>query len=117
VAGWLDESTPDARVRALVFAADHQRLDLIDQLIAAGSPVDAVDPEFGGHALRTAAANGRPASVRRLLDHGADPNLRDPERNRTPLDWCRANRAGAADHRVYDEVEAILEPITRSEAS
>jgi ankyrin repeat protein len=111
VTGWLDaETAPDARIRALVMAADHQRLDVIDKLIDAGTPVDAVDPAFGGHPLRTAAANGRPASIRRLLSHGADPDLRDAEQGRTPLDLCRQNRAGAP--AVYDEVEAILEPVT-----
>jgi uncharacterized protein len=103
VTGWLGPDTPDdARVRALVMAADHQRLDVIDRLIAAGTPVDAVDPAFGGHPLRTAAANGRPASVRRLLAHGADPNLRDPEHGRTPLAWCRQNRPGAARTSGYE---------------
>jgi ankyrin repeat protein len=105
VGGWLEDAPSDARVRALAMAADHQRLDVIDVLIAAGTPVDATDPVFGGHPLRTAAANGRPASVRRLLAHGADPTLRD-EQGRTPLDLCRAG--DSAGHR---EVEAILEPL------
>ena len=39
-------------------------------------------------------SNGRPASIRRLLAHGAEPSLRD-EQGRTPLDLCRAGR-----HRV-----------------
>ena len=69
-------------------------------------PVDASDPVFGGHPLRTAAANGRPASVRRLLAHGADPGLRD-EQGRTPLDLCRAGTTPG--HR---EVEAILALVT-----
>jgi uncharacterized protein len=74
--GWLDDATPaDARVRALVMAADHQRLEVIDRLVAAGTPVDAVDPVWGRQALRTAAANGRSASVRHLLALGADPEL------------------------------------------
>jgi uncharacterized protein len=112
VSGWLTTDTPpDARVRALVMAADHERLDVIDQLIAAGTPVDAVDPAFGGHPLRQAASNGRPASVRRLLAHGADPNLRD-ERGRTPLDLCREG-----DSPGREEVEAILAPLTSAEAS
>ena len=112
VTGWLTPDTPlDARIRALVMAADHQRLDVIDQVIEAGTPVDAVDPAFGGHPLRQAAANGRPASVRRLLEHGADPNLRD-ERGRTPLDLCREGRAGGG-RAGFDEVEAILAPLTR----
>jgi ankyrin repeat protein len=111
--GWLEDRTPpDARVRALVMAADHQRLEVIDRLVAAGTPVDAVDPVWGRHPLRLAAANGRPAGVRRLLAHGADPDLRDAEHRRTPLAWCRHQRqaGGGAGH---DEVEAILAPLTR----
>jgi ankyrin repeat protein len=105
--GWLTPDTdPAATIRALVMAADHQRLDVIDQLIAAGTPVDAVDEAFGGHPLRTAAQNGRPKSVGRLLAHGADPRLRDDE-GRTPLDLCRPpHRSG--DRGGHAEVEAIL---------
>jgi uncharacterized protein len=119
VSGWLDAATPiDARIRALVMAADHQRLEVIDRLIEAGTPVDAIDQAFGGHPLRKAAGNGRPASVRRLLAHGADPALRD-ERGRTPLDLCRSGRAGAAPSALaaFDEVESVLEPLTRSDAA
>jgi uncharacterized protein len=110
--GWLTPATPpEACIRALVMAADHQRLDVIDRLVEAETPVDAVDREFGRQALRLAAQNGRPASVRRLLEHGADPNLRDAE-GRTALDLCRPG------HRYLDgpghrEVEAILAPLTR----
>jgi ankyrin repeat protein len=112
VEGWLDEATPlDARIRALVMAADHQRLDVIDRLIAAGTPVDAVDDAFGGHPLRQAAGNGRPASVRRLLEHGADRDLRD-DQGRMPLDLCRRARetAPASAQPAFDEVESILRP-------
>ena len=115
VAAWLTSKTPEQdRIRALVMAADHQRLDVIDQLVNAGTPIDAIDTLFGRQALRTAASDGRPRSVRRLLAHGADPNLRDPQRGMTPLDWCRHNRATAADQPAYDEVEAILRPVTSS---
>jgi uncharacterized protein len=116
VSGWLDDTTPlDARIRALVMAADHQRLDVIDQLIAAGTSVDAVDDTFGGQPLRQAAGNGRPASVRRLLAHGADANLQD-EQGRSPLDLCRRGRAGAAASArpAFDEVEGILGPLTHA---
>ena len=114
ITGWLGADTPfERRIRALVMAADHQRLGLIDQLITAGTPVDATDAAFGRHPLRTAAGNGRPESVQRLLAHGADPNLRDPEHGRTPLDWCRLNRATAANTSGYDQVEQILLPITQ----
>jgi uncharacterized protein len=110
IGDWLADAPADARLRALVMAADHQRLDAIDQLIAAGTPIDATDAVFGGHPLRTAAGNGRPESVRRLLAHGADPNLSDDE-GQTPLGLCRLCRRG--DNRAArDEVEAILAPVT-----
>jgi ankyrin repeat protein len=111
--GWLTpETDPEAKVRALVMAADHQRLEVIDELVAAGTPVDAVDAVFGRHPLRTAAQNGRPQSVRRLLELGADPDLRDEE-GRTALDLCRPpHRSG--DHAGHAEVEAILLGATSS---
>ena len=68
-------ATEDERIRALIMAADHQRLDVIDALLDAGTPVDAVDPIWGRQALRLATRNGRAASVKRLLDRGADPAL------------------------------------------
>jgi uncharacterized protein len=111
VSGWLSDETPaDAGTRALVMAADHQRVAVIDRLIAHGIAVDAVDPVWGGHPLRTAAANGRAASVRRLLYHGADPDLTGDD-GRTPLDLCRAARH-AAESPAHAEVEAILVPVT-----
>jgi uncharacterized protein len=111
VTGWLTADTPlQARVRALTFAADHERMPVIDAVIAAGTPVDAVDEIYGRHALRLAAQNGRPRSVRRLLEHGADPNLRD-EHGRTALDLCQP---ALRQHRSagHDEVDAILRPLT-----
>lgn len=112
IAGWLTAETPeDERVRALIMAADHQRLHVIDELIAAQTPVDAVDPRWGRQALRLAAQNGRVASVRRLLDHGADPDLQDPEQHRTALELCRTDPRYAASA-GHAEVEAILAPLT-----
>lgn len=112
VTGWpLHRFTVQSRLRALVFAADHQRLEVIDQLIAAGTPVNEPDAEWGRLPLHAAAASGRPASVRRLLAHGADPDLRDPKNNRTPLEECQppSRPPGSPAH---DEVEAILRPVT-----
>jgi ankyrin repeat protein len=65
-------------------AADHQRLEVIGQLVAAGTPVNQADAEWGRLPLHVAAGNGRSASVRRLLAHGAEPNLRDPRHQRIP---------------------------------
>ena len=110
ITGWpLARFTRQSRIRALVFAADHQRLDVIDQLIEAGTPVNEADAEWERLPLHTAAGNGRAASVRRLLGHGADPSLRDPRHRRTPLEECQ--RARSPGHR---EVEAILRPLTQN---
>jgi hypothetical protein len=112
ISGWpLARFTPQAKIRALVFAADHQRLEVIDQLVAAGTPVDEPDAEWGRLPLHIASGNGRPAGVRRLLAHGADPDLRDPVHHRTPLEWCQpGNRY--PDSPAHDEVDATLRPVT-----
>ena len=93
-------------------AADHQRLEVIDQLVEAGTPVNEPDAEWERLPLHTAAGSGRAASVRRLLAHGADPNLRDPSHHRTPLE--ESQRGNSPGHR---EVEAILQPLTHSDTS
>jgi ankyrin repeat protein len=111
---WLTPQTPlQARIRALVMAADHQRLDVIDQLIDADTPVDAVDDQFGRQALQLAAQNGRPQSVRLLLGRGADPNRRDPKHNRTALEWASPKHR-YLDSRDHDEGETMLRPITKA---
>jgi ankyrin repeat protein len=108
VTGWpLTRFTRQSRIRALVFAADHQRLAAIDQLVEAGTPVNEADAEWGRLPLHTAAGNGRAASVRRLLARGADPNLRDPGHHTTALEECQ--REDSPGHR---EVETILRPLT-----
>ena len=70
-------------------AARHERLDVIDRLLALGTPVDAVDPVFGGHPLRAAGQAGRPGSVGQLLAAGAVPNL---ETTAVGRPWTSAGR-------------------------
>lgn len=108
--GWLRPDTPQPdRVRALVMAADHERLSIIDQLLDAGTPIDATDP-WDRQPLRQAAMNGRVASVQRLLARGADPNQEDTTHHRSALDWCREHNPG--DSPGHSQVEAILAPLT-----
>jgi ankyrin repeat protein len=108
IEGWLHDDTPvQSRLRALIMAADHQRLAAIDDLAASGTPVDEADDAFHRHPLRLAAANGRPGSVAALLRLGADPNASD-DSGLTPLDHCRAGRSNAAAPDGHDAVEAIL---------
>jgi ankyrin repeat protein len=113
VTGWLTPETPPLdRVRALVMAADHQRLAVIDQLLDAGTPIDAEDELYGRQALRVAAQNGRLASVRHLLERGADPDHRDPGHGRTALEWCQPGLR-YLDNSGHELVDAILRPVTR----
>jgi hypothetical protein len=114
ISAWpLHRFPAQTRMRALVFAADHQRLEVIDQLVAAGTPVNEPDAEWQRLPLHTAAGNGRVAGVQRMLAHGADPNVVDPLYHRTPLGFCLAgDRHG--DSPAHHEVAAILQPLTRS---
>jgi ankyrin repeat protein len=92
VTGWpLARFTHQSRLRALVFAADHQRLNVIDRLVEAGTPVNEADAEWERLPLHTAAGNGRAASVRRLLDPlqtpPPAPAKKAPDRNLFPERW------------------------------
>ena len=107
--GYLSSATPlQARIRALVTAADHERLEVIDELLAGGTPLDATDEKWGRQALRVAAHNGRVRSAEHLLDRGADPDVRDGKRGWTALEWCRLGRSRVDDRSSHDQVEALL---------
>lgn len=79
-------------------------------MLEAGTPIDAVDPEWGRHPLRLAAENGRARTVRHLLTRGADPTLTD-DHGVTARELC-----GPEHHDVpgsgHVEVAAILGPLT-----
>lgn len=110
--GALTPDTPEEdRVAALRIAAEHGQLHIIDQLIAASTPVDGVDRD-GSTALHEAAYSGRADSVKRLLMHGADPTRRDTRFDSTPLGWCQHHREQVGLGNGHDEVEAVLLPIT-----
>ncbi len=103
----LGNVTVESKVRALIMAADHERIAVIDELVAAGTPFDDSDNVFGRHALRLAAANGRASSVSALLAHGADPTKVD-EHGLTALDHCRHHRNHVDDTTRHDQVEVLL---------
>lgn len=109
VSGFVEDADEQARLRALVMAADHQRLGVLDVLVAAGTPVDAVDAVWGRQALRVAAQGGRDRSVAHLLALGADPLATDDD-GATALDLCRAHRAQYRDQAAFDRVEQLLTP-------
>ena len=111
----------EARAQAARAAAVCERLHVLDKLIESGVPVDA-DPHTGRPdgsrtLLHEAAYWGKPASTKRLIDLGADPNRRDAEFQSTPLGWCRHRHSeivGFGRHLTsgHDQVERILGPVT-----
>jgi hypothetical protein len=111
LSGWpVDLASEQDRLLALIMAADHQRLDVIDALLEAGTPVDAEDQTFGRQALRLAAGQGRARSVAHLLARGADPHHRDPIKGRTALYWCRRGAKSiqfTSDHQEVDEMLSV----------
>jgi ankyrin repeat protein len=71
--GFLTADTPlESRIRALTMAAGHDRVWVIDELLAAGTPVDGVDA-WGSTALEAARENGCEAAVETLTAAGATP--------------------------------------------
>jgi len=96
--------------------------DVVDVLVAAGAKIRSLEMAAAAGDItawplhRFTFAEPHPgagvrrcaASVQRLLAHGADPNLRDPRHNTTPLEESR--QGNSPGHR---EVEAILRPLTR----
>ncbi len=62
---------------ALLHAAVFGMTDVVDALVAAGTPIDAVDERWGRQALRVARENGRANSVHHLISRGADPGQPD----------------------------------------
>ncbi len=112
----LTSSSPEPdRVAALRIAAARGRLEVIDQLLAAGTPVDGVDAD-GSTALHEAAYCGRADSTERLLARGADPRRRDDRFHGTPLDWCRHRRHEVGPNHGHDEVEQLLEPVSTDQS-
>jgi ankyrin repeat protein len=105
--GWLTEATPpEERVRALTMASGHGRVGVVEELLAVGTPVDALDA-WGYSALRSAAENGRPECVRVLLAAGADPAARDAE-GLTPLERSLRHTSEHGPSPGHEQVQALL---------
>lgn len=107
----LAGDTPEAdRVAALRMAAGRGHLHVIDQLLAATTPVDGRYGD-GSTALHEAAYRGRADAVGHLLACGADPMAIDARFDATPLGWCRHAAKETGPGNGHDAVEAILGPL------
>lgn len=105
--GWpIADANEEERLRALIMAADHQRLNVVDEILNAGTPIDGIDPIWGRQPLCVAAEHGRHEAVRHLLARGADPAAKDGE-GRAPIDLCQGeHRYLPGPH--HDEVLTLL---------
>jgi hypothetical protein len=104
-----------SRPGLIVWAAAQARTETVMLLAELGLDVnaygrgDAPVEEPWETALHHAAADGDVELTRRLLDLGADPNLRDQRFDATPLDWAR--------HFDRPSTVALLESVTTPPAS
>lgn len=91
----------------LLAAAERDDVAVIETLLACGFDPNLPDDSIGKTALHVAAAEGRPAAVRCLLDHGADVTARDREFHGTPLVWAAdglRSRPPGRDHAAVAEL-------------
>ncbi len=87
--GWSNESR-DIISNAFVYACMHNRLEAAKLLLQKGVDIDAIPPgfDYAGTGLHYAALRGHRPMVEFLLDHGANPNLKDPKVNNSPAGWA-----------------------------
>jgi ankyrin repeat protein len=92
-----ERTRPNILSQALCFACVHNRLEVVDFVLAQGADINAVVPGLDMKATvlhRVATANGRftrseiETAIRFLLDRGADPAIRDEVHHSTPIGWA-----------------------------
>jgi hypothetical protein len=85
---WPPPQDPDPLALALVTAATHGRVHLVEALLEAGADPDRA-VSFGQTALHFAAYCGHAEIVGLLLRGGARRDLREAQFDRTPAQWAR----------------------------
>ncbi|HEU5475616.1 MAG TPA: hypothetical protein VFV67_33660 [Actinophytocola sp.] len=105
----------NSRPGLIVWAATKAPVETVTLLAELGFDVnaygrgDAPVEEPWETALHHGAVTGNTELTRRLLDLGADPDLRDQRFDATPLDWAR--------HFQQDATAALLAPVTAQEST
>ncbi|MGH2875268.1 MAG: ankyrin repeat domain-containing protein [Solirubrobacteraceae bacterium] len=100
----LGERALERRPDQLVRAAEQDSYEAVELLIELGFDVNA-RPRTAP--LHEAAMRGNVAVIRLLLDHGADPNVRDTGYNATPAGW--------AEHHDQHEAQELLAALEHSD--
>jgi Ankyrin repeats (many copies) len=79
---------------AFVYACMHGHLDAATLLMDKGAEINTIPGgfDFAGTGLHYAAYNGQRAMVEFLLQHGADPTIKDQKVDGTPADWAEAGQ-------------------------
>jgi ankyrin repeat protein len=102
-----ERTRPNILSQALYFACVHNRLEVVDFLLAQGAEINAIVPGLDMKATvlhRVATANGRftrseiETAIRFLLDRGANPAIRDEVYHSTPIGWaCHFRQSDSVD--------------------
>lgn len=86
--------------RAMMAAARRDRAEVVEALLAVGTPVDVEDPRNGVRALHAAASHDATRVIDVLLAHGATVDARERDWGATPLWFAAWADRGAAAARL-----------------
>jgi len=105
--GWSNDSR-DIINNAFVYACMHNRMEAAKLLLQKGADINAVPPgfDYAGTGLHYAALRGHRTMVEFLLEHGANPNVKDSKVNSLPAGW--------ADYGGHKELSDYLEQIAKA---
>ena len=90
-----ERTRPNILSQALYFACRHNRIEAAKFLLSQGVDINAMVPGLDARATilhwtaSSSHAEGSLSVISFLLDHGANPNIRDEYHNETPLGWAR----------------------------
>jgi hypothetical protein len=88
---------------AFVYACMQNQIEAAKLLLQKGANIDAIPPgfDYSGTALHNAAVRGHREMVEFLIEHGANPNVKDTKVNSSPAGW--------AEHGGHQELKEYLE--------
>src|SRR4029077_19364885 len=97
----------------LVLAALNGKADAVKWMVEAGADVNQTSADLYAHGppLHHAVCSGSLATVRAMVEAGADPSTRDTAWNGTPLGWAEhylSERKDADSQKRYGEIAEYL---------